>query len=66
MRAITNKPKIGDGFSADTEVTAGSYNQFDPKATVEFDTGDTSAARLSVSDQNRDGTQYGVLSFSVQ
>ncbi len=58
MRAITNKPKIGDGFSADTEVTAGSYNQLDPKATVEFDTGDTSAARLSVSDQNRDGTQY--------
>ena len=58
MRAITNKPKIGDGFSADTELTAGSYNQLDPKATVEFDTGETSAARLSVSDQNRDGTQY--------
>lgn len=61
VRAITNKPTVGDGFSADTSVTAGSYNELDTEAALGFDTGATSAARLAFIDENRDGTQYNTL-----
>ena len=61
VRAITNKPTVGDGFSADTSVTAGSYNELDSQAALGFDTGATSAARLAFIDENRDGTQYNTL-----
>jgi iron complex outermembrane receptor protein len=61
VRAITNKPTIGGGFSADTSVTAGSYNELDSQVAAGFDTGATSAARLAFIDENRDGTQYNTF-----
>ena len=57
IRTITTRPTIGGGFTADTELTVGSYQQLDPKLVVGFDTGANSAARLGVYDQNRNGTQ---------
>jgi iron complex outermembrane receptor protein len=57
VRVITNRPKVGGGFTADSEVTAGSYGQLDPQLEVGFETGPNSAARLSFLDQNRDGIQ---------
>ncbi len=61
VRAITNHPRPGEGFSADTEVTLGSLNQLDAQAAIGFATGDSSAVRLSVLDQNRDGTMRNTL-----
>ena len=61
IRAITNKPVVDGGFTADTSVTAGSYNELDSQAAVGFDTGATSAARLAFIDENRDGTQYNTF-----
>ena len=61
IRAITNKPTIGGGFTADTSVTAGSYNELDSQAAIGFDTGATSAARLAFIDENRDGTMYNTF-----
>jgi iron complex outermembrane receptor protein len=61
VRSITNKPTIGGGFSADTSVTAGSYDELDSQAAVGFDTGATSAARVAFIDENRDGTQYNTF-----
>lgn len=61
IRAVTSKPIVGGGFSADTSVTAGSYNEFDSQAAIGFDTGATSAARLAIIDENRDGTQYNTF-----
>lgn len=61
VRAITSKPTIGGGFTADTSATAGSYNEHDAQAAIGFDTSETSAARLAVIDENRDGTQYNTF-----
>jgi len=61
VRAIANKPTIGGGFTADTSATAGSYNELDAQAAIGFDTGETSAARMAVIDEHRDGTQYNTF-----
>lgn len=61
VRAITNRPKLGAGFTADTELTIGSLGQLDPQASLGFDTGSHSAARLSLYDQNREGPQRNTL-----
>ena len=61
IRTITADPKVGRGFTSDIELTVGSYNQFDPKLAIGFDTGENSAARIGIYDQNRDGTQYNTL-----
>jgi len=61
VRAIANKPTIGGGFTADTSATAGSYNELDAQAAIGFDSGETSAARLAVIDEHRDGTQYNTF-----
>jgi iron complex outermembrane recepter protein len=55
IRAIPNKPKVGGGFTADASLTGGRFNEFDPEVALGFDTGGNSAARIAVSDQNRDG-----------
>jgi iron complex outermembrane receptor protein len=61
IRAISNKPALGGGFTADASVTAGSYNELDSQAALGFDTGATSAARLAFIDENRAGTQYNTF-----
>ena len=61
IRTITARPTVGAGFTADAELTAGSYQQLDPKLVIGFDTGANSAARIGIYDQNRDGTQYNTL-----
>lgn len=61
IRAVTRKPQIGAGFNADTELTLGRFDQLDGQVNVGFDTGATSAARISVFDQNRDGVAQNLL-----
>jgi iron complex outermembrane receptor protein len=61
IRAITRKPQIGAGFNADSELTLGRFDQLDGQVNVGFDTGATSAARISVFDQNRDGVGQNLL-----
>lgn len=55
VRAITQRPRVGAAFEADTELTLGRFNQHDAEAAIGFGTGEHSAARLSVMDENRDG-----------
>ena len=55
VRMITTRPEVGGGLKADASLTAGSYSQLDPEVAIGFDTGDSSAARISVLQQTRDG-----------
>ncbi len=61
IHVITRKPQIGAGFTADGDLTVGRFAQVDPEVAVGFDTGDTSAARVSISDQNREGLSRNTL-----
>lgn len=61
VRLITARPDVGAGFTADLSLTAGRYGQLDPEVAIGFDTGDSSAARISVLRQIRDGYQRNTL-----
>ncbi len=61
MRMITTRPEVRAGMSADASVTAGNYGQFDSQVAIGFDTGSSSAARISVRQQTRDGFQRNEL-----
>ncbi len=61
IHVITNKPQIGAGFVAESDLTVGRFNELDPDVAIGFDTGETSAARLSVSNQNREGISSNTL-----
>lgn len=61
VRMITTRPEVGGGTTADASLTAGSHGQLDPDVALGFDTGSSSAARVSVLWQNRDGLQRNQL-----
>jgi iron complex outermembrane receptor protein len=61
VRLITTRPNVGGGFTLDASLTAGSYGQLDPELAVGFATGRSSAARISVLQQTRDGFQRNTL-----
>jgi iron complex outermembrane receptor protein len=61
VRMITARPEVEGGLTADASVTAGNYDQFDPEVAIGFDTGGSSAARISVQQQTRDGFQRNEL-----
>ena len=61
VRMIAARPEIGGGVTADASVTIGRFGQLDPEAAIGFDTGSSSAARISVKHQARDGFQRNLL-----
>jgi iron complex outermembrane recepter protein len=61
IHVITNKPKIGAGFTADGDLTVGRFDELDPEVALGFDTSANSAVRVSVSDQNREGYSRNLL-----
>jgi iron complex outermembrane recepter protein len=61
IHVIPNKPQIGGGLTGEGDVTVGRFNELDPALAIGFDTGATSAARISVSDQNRNGISENTL-----
>lgn len=61
VRMISTRPDVGGGTTADARLTVGRYGQLDPEAAIGFDTGSSSAARISVKRQARDGFQRNQL-----
>ena len=61
VRMITARPEIGAGLTTGASLTIGNYGQLDPEIAVGFDTGSSSAARISVKHQAREGFQRNLL-----
>lgn len=57
VRILTTRPEVGGGFNLDASLTVGNFGQIDPEVALGFETGESSAARISVLQQSRDGYQ---------